>query len=119
MGVKAKWLAIIPIGLKFVSSQGRMKFTRPVYRYKFINNRKHCYLYLNFILFSRDLFNWDLFNWDESKQKAIENFKAQREFMHQTTAALVAKFYLYELFSKESDSIFISLTFTTKITVTP
>ncbi len=33
----------------------------------------------------------DLFNWDESKQKAIENFKAQREFMHQTTATLVAK----------------------------
>jgi leukotriene-A4 hydrolase len=86
LGVKAKWLPIIPIGLKFVSSQGRMKFTRPVYRYKFINNRKHCYLLLNFILNSRDLFNWD-----ESKQKAIENFKAQREFMHQTTAALVAK----------------------------
>jgi leukotriene-A4 hydrolase len=33
----------------------------------------------------------DLFNWDVSKEKAIENFKAQRKFMHQTTAALVAK----------------------------
>ena len=65
MGVKAKWSPIIPLGLKFISSQGRMKFTRPVYR--------------------------DLFNWEVSKQKTIENFKEQRKYMHQTTSALVAK----------------------------
>jgi leukotriene-A4 hydrolase len=65
LGVKAKWNPIISLGLKFVSSQGRMKFTRPVYR--------------------------DLFNWDESKEQTISNFNFQRKFMHQTTAALVAK----------------------------
>lgn len=32
LGIKAKWAAIVEPALKFVRDQGRMKFTRPVYR---------------------------------------------------------------------------------------
>lgn len=31
--IKAKWLPIIDPALQFVSRQGRMKFTRPIYRF--------------------------------------------------------------------------------------
>ena len=34
--IKSKWKPIIDLALKFVSNQGRMKFTRPVYRFIFI-----------------------------------------------------------------------------------
>lgn len=37
LGIKAKWLPIIEPALKFVSYQGRMKYTRPIYRYYFAN----------------------------------------------------------------------------------
>ncbi len=52
----------------------------------FLKENTVIYIFKFYSFYSRDLFNWD-----ESKQKAVENFKAQREFMHQTTAALVAK----------------------------
>lgn len=65
LGLKARWSPIIQPALKFVTDQGRMKFTRPVYK--------------------------DLYAWEESRPLAIQNFQAHRAFMHQTTAGLVAK----------------------------
>lgn len=65
LGIKSKWEAIIKPALEFVSKQGRMKYCRPIYR--------------------------DLFKWDKAKELAIDNFKQQRKYMHQTTATLVAK----------------------------
>ena len=65
LGLKAKWEPIIEPALKFVRDQGRMKFTRPVYK--------------------------DLYAWEAVRVRAIENFQQQRPFMHQTTAGLVAK----------------------------
>jgi leukotriene-A4 hydrolase len=32
LGIKARWESIIEPALKFVSQQGRMKYTRPIYR---------------------------------------------------------------------------------------
>lgn len=32
LGIKAKWEPILQLALKFVTDQGRMKFTRPVYK---------------------------------------------------------------------------------------
>jgi leukotriene-A4 hydrolase len=37
--IKSKWKPIIYLALKFVSNQGRMKFTRPVYRFIFIKKK--------------------------------------------------------------------------------
>lgn len=69
IGIKARWKPIIPVALKFVSDQGRMKFTRPTYR--------------------------ELYKWDEAKDSAIQTFKQQKPFMHNTTASLVEKFELH------------------------
>lgn len=33
----------------------------------------------------------DLYGWDKARKMAVENFKANRKFMHSTTAGLVAK----------------------------
>lgn len=65
LGIKAEWQPIIETALKLLNSQGRMKYSRPVYR--------------------------DLFKWNKAKQIAIDNFIKERPFMHQTTASLVAK----------------------------
>lgn len=65
LAIRAKWEPIAKKAIEFVTMQGRMKFTRPVYR--------------------------DLFAWTKTKQLAIDNFKEQEKFMHQTTAGLVAK----------------------------
>jgi leukotriene-A4 hydrolase len=32
LGLKARWPAVIQPALKFVTDQGRMKFTRPIYK---------------------------------------------------------------------------------------
>ena len=33
LGIKSRWTPIIQLALKLVTDQGRMKFTRPTYRY--------------------------------------------------------------------------------------
>ncbi|RNA29022.1 leukotriene A-4 hydrolase [Brachionus plicatilis] len=63
--IKAKWEPILQPALKFVTDQGRMKFTRPVYK--------------------------DLYAWNFSRQAAIDTFLKERDCMHKTTASLVAK----------------------------
>ena len=63
--IKAKYEKCLDNALAMVTEQGRMKFTRPLYR--------------------------DLNNWEFARAKAIETFKKNRPSMHNTTASLVAK----------------------------
>jgi len=63
--IKGKYEGAIEDALKMVTEQGRMKFTRPLYR--------------------------DLNNWESARQRTIETFKRNRKSMHNTTASLVAK----------------------------
>lgn len=63
--IKGEWSDQIPLVLKFVTEQGRMKFVRPLYR--------------------------DLAAWKVAKSKAIETFKAQKSKMMYVAAYVVAK----------------------------
>ncbi|KAK6053408.1 leukotriene A4 hydrolase [Cooperia oncophora] len=63
--VKAKWEPIIDKALKFVSSQGRLKFCRPVYR--------------------------DLTAWQAAKSRARDTFIQTRSSMHPITSEMIAK----------------------------
>ncbi|PIO62198.1 leukotriene A4 hydrolase, partial [Teladorsagia circumcincta] len=63
--VKAKWEPIIDKALKFVSSQGRLKYCRPVYK--------------------------DLTAWPAAKNRARETYIQTRSSMHPITAEMIAK----------------------------
>lgn len=63
--IKAKYEKCIDNALAMVTEQGRMKFTRPLYR--------------------------DLYNWEAAREKTVANFKKNRASMHNTTSSLVAK----------------------------
>jgi len=63
--IKARHAPCLENALQMVTEQGRMKFTRPLYR--------------------------DLNEWDEVRDRAIQKFKENRKSMHNTTATLVAK----------------------------
>jgi len=65
VGLKARYESAIDNALAMVTEQGRMKFTRPLYR--------------------------DLGGWDKARPRAIETFIKNRPAMHSTTASLVAK----------------------------
>lgn len=55
IGIKARWHDIIQPAIKFVSDQGRMKFTRPVYKYVL-----HTYYLIELLFLMSQLF--DFFN---------------------------------------------------------
>nr|CDJ94007.1 Peptidase M1 domain containing protein [Haemonchus contortus] len=63
--VKAKWEPIIDKALRFISSQGRLKFCRPVYR--------------------------DLSAWPAAKTRARDQYIQTRSSMHPITAEMIAK----------------------------
>ncbi|XP_074867718.1 leukotriene A-4 hydrolase [Carettochelys insculpta] len=63
--ILAKWEEAIPLALKMVTEQGRLKFIRPLYR--------------------------DLYNFDKSRDQAVSTFLQHRVFMHPVAAMLVAK----------------------------
>ncbi|XP_018602617.1 leukotriene A-4 hydrolase-like [Scleropages formosus] len=63
--LRAKWEDAVPLALKMVTEQGRMKFTRPLYR--------------------------ELYNFEKFREKVVSNFMKNRPSMHQVTASLVAK----------------------------
>ncbi|KAM4676140.1 leukotriene A-4 hydrolase [Discoglossus pictus] len=63
--IQAKWEEVIPLALKMATEQGRMKFTRPLYR--------------------------DLYNFDTARELAVSTFLKNRAAMHPVTAMLVAK----------------------------
>ncbi|VDN97374.1 unnamed protein product [Rodentolepis nana] len=63
--ISSQYLPELDGALEFLNSQGRMKFTRPLYR--------------------------ALMGWPSIRTQAINNFKANRPYMHPTTAKLVEK----------------------------
>ncbi|XP_053319083.1 leukotriene A-4 hydrolase [Spea bombifrons] len=63
--IRAKWEEVIPLALKMATEQGRMKFTRPLYR--------------------------DLYNFDKARDEAVSTFLKNRAYMHPVTEMLVAK----------------------------
>ncbi|XP_067914869.1 leukotriene A-4 hydrolase [Heterodontus francisci] len=63
--LRAHWEKAIPLALDMVTVQGRMKFTRPLYR--------------------------DLYNFEKARPQAIETFMKNKPCMHPITATLVAK----------------------------
>ncbi|WKY04326.1 hypothetical protein Q1695_005378 [Nippostrongylus brasiliensis] len=63
--IKAKWEPIIEKAISFVSSQGRLKYCRPVYR--------------------------DLIAWPAAKTRARDNYIQTRSTMHPITAEMIAK----------------------------
>ncbi|KFO98817.1 Leukotriene A-4 hydrolase, partial [Calypte anna] len=63
--IKSKWEEAIPLALKMATDQGRMKFTRPLFR--------------------------ELYNFDKSRDLAVKTFLEHRASMHPTTSMLVAK----------------------------
>ncbi|KAL7882699.1 hypothetical protein SRHO_G00003570 [Serrasalmus rhombeus] len=63
--VKAKWEEAVPLALKMATEQGRLKFTRPLFR--------------------------DVYNFDKFRDVAVKLFKEHRDAMHPVTATLVSK----------------------------
>ncbi|KAM9170383.1 leukotriene A-4 hydrolase [Pangshura tecta] len=63
--IQAKWEEAIPLALKMATEQGRMKFTRPLFR--------------------------DLYNFEKSRDQAVSSFMQHRVRMHPVAAMLVAK----------------------------
>ncbi|XP_026218140.1 leukotriene A-4 hydrolase [Anabas testudineus] len=63
--VCAKWEEAVPLALKMATEQGRMKFTRPLFR--------------------------EVFNFEKYRKEAVRVFLAHRAAMHPVTAGLVAK----------------------------
>nr|XP_060633268.1 leukotriene A-4 hydrolase [Anolis sagrei ordinatus] len=63
--IQAKWEDAIPLALKMATEQGRMKFTRPLFK--------------------------DLFKFEKSRDQAVSAFQQYKASMHPVTAMLVAK----------------------------
>uniref|UniRef100_A0A0E9X1W4 Peptidase M1 leukotriene A4 hydrolase/aminopeptidase C-terminal domain-containing protein n=1 Tax=Anguilla anguilla TaxID=7936 RepID=A0A0E9X1W4_ANGAN len=63
--VRAKWEEAVPLAFKMATEQGRMKFTRPLFR--------------------------DLYNFEKFRDEAVSTFIKHRGGMHPVTANLVAK----------------------------
>uniref|UniRef100_A0A8B9FLM7 Leukotriene A-4 hydrolase n=1 Tax=Amazona collaria TaxID=241587 RepID=A0A8B9FLM7_9PSIT len=63
--IKAKWEEAIPLALKMATDQGRMKFTRPLFR--------------------------DLYSFDKCRDLAVKIFLEHRASMHPVTSMLVGK----------------------------
>lgn len=65
IGIKAEWEKVLEPSLKFITSQGRMKFVRPLYR--------------------------ALFNSAMGKDRAVSTFKENRNFYHIICSKMLAK----------------------------
>uniref|UniRef100_A0A3Q2QGI9 Leukotriene A4 hydrolase n=1 Tax=Fundulus heteroclitus TaxID=8078 RepID=A0A3Q2QGI9_FUNHE len=63
--VRSKWEEAVPLALKMATEQGRMKFTRPLFR--------------------------EVFNFDKYRDEAVRVFVAHRAAMHPVTSGLVGK----------------------------
>ncbi|KAL8221710.1 UNVERIFIED_CONTAM: Leukotriene A-4 hydrolase [Gekko kuhli] len=63
--IQAKWEDAIPLALKMATEQGRMKFTRPLFK--------------------------DLYKFDQSRDQAVSAFQQHQARMHPVTAMLVAR----------------------------
>ncbi|XP_006633419.1 leukotriene A-4 hydrolase [Lepisosteus oculatus] len=63
--VRSKWEEAVPLAFQMATEQGRMKFTRPLFR--------------------------ELYNFDKYREKAVSTFLKHKGCMHPVTAMLVAK----------------------------
>ncbi|XP_054843985.1 leukotriene A-4 hydrolase isoform X1 [Eublepharis macularius] len=63
--IQARWENAIPLALKMATEQGRMKFTRPLFK--------------------------DLYKFEQSRVQAVNAFQQHRAEMHPVTAMLVAR----------------------------
>ncbi|XP_067998884.1 leukotriene A-4 hydrolase [Melanerpes formicivorus] len=63
--LRSKWEEAVPLALKMATEQGRMKFTRPLFR--------------------------DLYNFDKSRDLAVKTYLEHRASMHPVTSMLVGK----------------------------
>ncbi|XP_064899430.1 leukotriene A-4 hydrolase isoform X2 [Columba livia] len=63
--IRSKWEEAIPLALKMATDQGRMKFTRPLFR--------------------------ELYNFDKSRDLAVKAYLEHRASMHPVTSMLVGK----------------------------
>nr|CAI11594.1 novel protein (zgc:85809) [Danio rerio] len=63
--VKAQWEEAVPLALKMATEQGRMKFTRPLFK--------------------------EVYNFSKYSDEAVKTFKENRGSLHPVTAMLVAK----------------------------
>ncbi|XP_014898855.1 leukotriene A-4 hydrolase [Poecilia latipinna] len=63
--VRCQWEEAVPLALKMATEQGRMKFTRPLFR--------------------------EVFNFEKYREEAVRVFLAHRAAMHPVTSGLVAK----------------------------
>ncbi|KAG7215114.1 hypothetical protein INR49_022762 [Caranx melampygus] len=63
--VRSRWEDAVPMALKMATEQGRMKFTRPLFR--------------------------EVFNFEKYREEAVKMFLAYRSAMHPVTSGLVAK----------------------------
>ncbi|KAJ1162045.1 hypothetical protein NDU88_002524 [Pleurodeles waltl] len=63
--IRAKWEEAIPLALQMATEQGRMKFTRPLFK--------------------------DIYNFEKARTQAVNAYLKNRPFMHPVTAMLVGK----------------------------
>uniref|UniRef100_A0A669CBU2 Leukotriene A-4 hydrolase n=1 Tax=Oreochromis niloticus TaxID=8128 RepID=A0A669CBU2_ORENI len=63
--VRSRWEEVVPLALKMATDQGRMKFTRPLFR--------------------------EVFNFEKFRDEALRVFLAHRAGMHPVTSGLVSK----------------------------
>ncbi|KAK5877208.1 hypothetical protein CesoFtcFv8_026474 [Champsocephalus esox] len=63
--VRSRWEEAVPMAMKMATDQGRMKFTRPLFR--------------------------EVFTFDKYREEALRMFQSHRGAMHTVTAGLVAK----------------------------
>uniref|UniRef100_A0A3B4AV55 Leukotriene A-4 hydrolase n=1 Tax=Periophthalmus magnuspinnatus TaxID=409849 RepID=A0A3B4AV55_9GOBI len=63
--VRSKWEEMVPVALKMATEQGRLKFTRPLFR--------------------------EVYTFEKYREEAVRVFLAHRAAMHPVTAGLVAK----------------------------
>jgi len=63
--MKSKWKEQLPLVLRFVTEQGRLKYVRPLYR--------------------------DMYDWEEVRDQAIQHFNKTKSNMMTMSVALVAK----------------------------
>ncbi|PWA22203.1 hypothetical protein CCH79_00017434 [Gambusia affinis] len=73
--VRSQWEEAVPLALKMATEQGRMKFTRPLFRYR-----------RWFQVSCREVFNFGKY-----REEAVRVFMAHRAAMHPVTSGLVAK----------------------------
>lgn len=85
--IQSRWEPIIPLAIKFITQQGRMKFVRPIYRYVTVEK----YLHETITSIVITLSYRALYAWEYSRNLAIKTFLDHRHEMMYLTAHCVAK----------------------------